>query len=211
MKIDFFILDSKPDPWGDYGDLLMHGMGGRLDDNDDGMLQLERAGPFIPPISLPGLPGIVVTAEFRKDIEQSSLTGFEFRPIEKTHIVSIPWHDGSRDSEEPLHYPEGGEPENYILRLPHHNGLALQFGDLWELAPKDVCYTTRKSRIVNSRDEITLVTEGWDGSDIFRADGVLYNYVSLKARDWFAARVSELLVFHDAITSPTPPTDQLRA
>ena len=206
----FYILQRKSDPWGGYGDMLMHGMAGRTSIDAGEILELQRAGPFVPPISQPGLPGIVVTDDFRKQIEQSSLKGITFRPVQKTRIVNIAWHDGLRDADEPLRYPKEGEPENYILRLPHHRGVAEQIGVLWELAPRQVCYTTRGPRIVQSNNEITLVTEGWDGSDVFLAEGVLYCYVSGRARDWLLAHVPEYVDFESAVTSPTKPPDQER-
>ena len=203
MGNTFFILMKADDPWGDYGDVLMHGDAGR---SDDGVLQLERTAPFVPPISLPGLSGIVVTDRFRKEIEQTMLRGFTFRSIEKTRIVRIPWHDGSRNTEEPPEYPDSGEPENYILGQSHDHQAAKEVGDLWELVPSMTCYTTRKSRIVNSHDDITLVTENWDGSDIFVVDGVLYHYVTLQARDWFLSRVPKLITFGKAVKSSAPPS-----
>jgi hypothetical protein len=206
MKPTFFILGKANDPWGDYGDSLMHGDAGR---SADGALQLQRAAPFVPSISFPGLPGIIVTDRFRHDLEESPLQGITFESIEKHRIVNIAWHDGSRNTDEPPEYPETGEPEDYILGQPHDPRLAEQIGDLWELVPPKMCYTTRKTRIVTSRDEITLVTGDWSGSDLFMADGVLYYYITTRARDWFTARVPELLVFHNAVASSTPPPDQL--
>ena len=206
MEDAFFILEKADDPWGDYGDSLMHGDAGR---STDGLLQLYRSAPFVPPISLPGL-GIVVTGRFRSEIEQSPLKGFTFRSVEKKHIVNIAWHDASRKTDEPPEYPDSGEPEDYILGRPHDPHLSDQIGDLWELHPARICYTTRKSRIVNSRDEITLVTTDWDGSDVFMADGVLYHYVTTRARNWFRERVPELLAFGNAVTSSIPPSDQQR-
>lgn len=201
MENQFYILNKPDDPWGDYGDILMHGMSAHLGRNEDGILQLERCGPFIPPISMPGLGDIVVTEAFRNKLHESQLNGFEFRPISKVHIALQSWHDGSREAREPSHYPKGGEPESYILTLPHDEELAAKMGSLWELVPNEVCYTTRTSRIVSSRKEITLATEDWDDSDIFRAEGVLFNYISQKAQDWLSDRVPEFVAFEKAVTS----------
>lgn len=210
MENQFYILNKSTDPWGDYGNILTHGMSAHRGRNKDGLIQLERCGPFIPPISMPGIGDIVVTQSFRNELLNSPLKGFEFRPVSKLHIVKNSWHDGSRNRPEPFRYPKGGKPEEYILALPHDRDVATQMGELWELVPNKVCYTTRARRIVSSRKEITLVTENWDGSDIFRADGVAFNYISQKARDWFEAHVPELVTFEDAVTSPVPPPDQNR-
>ncbi len=208
MDQAFYILKSIRDPWGDYGDMLMHGMASRA---NDGVLELERAGPFIPPISQPGMPGIVVTDAFRRQLEESSLTGFAFQPLRKTRMVNVPWHDGSRITSQPLHYPKGGEPENYILRLPHHRAVDEQIGTLWELVPTQICFTTRATGIVRRSNDITLVTQDWDGSDIFLAEGVLYHYVTGRARDWLIANATQFVDFTVAVTSPSHPPDQHRS
>lgn len=207
MDQAFYILNRVRDPWGDYGDMLTHGMAGRA---GDGVLELERTGPFIPPISQPGMPGIVVTDEFRIRVEESSLTGIAFQPVRKTRIVNVPWHDGSRGASAPLHYPKGGEPENYILRLPHHRTVSEQIGTLWELVPRNVCFTTRATSIARGSNDITLVTQDWDGSDIFLAEGVLYHYVTGKARDWLIANSRQFVDFKLAVTSASHPPDQHR-
>ena len=50
-----------PGDWGDYGEMLQHGMTAHLH-RREGMLSLERTGPYIPPITFPGLGDIILTA-----------------------------------------------------------------------------------------------------------------------------------------------------
>ena len=69
-------------PWGDYGNILLTGMTSHLD-REDGRLQLERTGPFVPPIALSGIADIVVTDAFRSALEASGLTGLRFQPVIK--------------------------------------------------------------------------------------------------------------------------------
>jgi hypothetical protein len=45
--------------WGDYGDMLRHGMTNHLDRSGES-LQLERTGPFVPPVTFPGASGFLV-------------------------------------------------------------------------------------------------------------------------------------------------------
>jgi len=71
--------------WGDYGDILISGMW-----VGDG--ELQRTGPFVPPISFPCTGDIVVTNESRRLLESSGLIGFLFRPVTKEHIVRLEWH-----------------------------------------------------------------------------------------------------------------------
>src|SRR5262245_31791236 len=98
-------------PWGDYGDILVHGMTGHLS-RKEGPLRLEWTGPFIPPITLPGIGDVVVTDEFRAELERSGLGRFGFHPVIKARIVELHWEQWDRTSERPAERPEGGEPEN---------------------------------------------------------------------------------------------------
>ena len=55
--MSYLVLRGSEPPWGDYGDVLVNGMssGGR---DDDGFIKLERTGPFIPPITFPGIHAV---------------------------------------------------------------------------------------------------------------------------------------------------------
>ena len=77
-------------PWGDYGAILVHGMSRHLP-RLDGLIRLERTGPFIPPITLPGIGDVVVTHKFRAAIERTGLAGLSFAPVIKTRIVEFRW------------------------------------------------------------------------------------------------------------------------
>ncbi|MEO0761413.1 MAG: hypothetical protein AAFZ09_06335 [Pseudomonadota bacterium] len=124
-------------PWGDYGQILAHGMTGdgtRLQGEGAPVVTLERTGPFIPPITLPwGEP--VVTATARAAIEEAGLTGCRFLPVTVTRCVRLAWQDWDLEAEEPRCYPAGGEPENYILRRKHVPELADALEPLFALDP----------------------------------------------------------------------------
>jgi hypothetical protein len=87
----FYILGKQGNSWGDYHQILMHGMSCHLDRAGD-LIQLERTGPFVPPISQPGIGDIVVTDAFRKKLEASGLLGLRFQPVIKKLIVHSDWH-----------------------------------------------------------------------------------------------------------------------
>jgi len=90
-------------PWGDYGSILASGMSAHLP-RKDGLMQLERTGPFIPPISLPGIGDIIVTDAFRAELESSGLSGFTFAPVMKARIVELNWEAwADEDGDQPLH------------------------------------------------------------------------------------------------------------
>src|ERR1700722_270859 len=93
-------------PWGDYGHILMHGM--TPGDRHQGLIQLERTGPSIAPITFPG-DGIVVTQAFQLALEQSGLTGFTFQPVIKRHIVDLDWEEGDITMDGPEEAPGKGE------------------------------------------------------------------------------------------------------
>jgi hypothetical protein len=119
--------------WGDYGDVLINGISWIEDENlNTEHVQLQRSGPFIPPLTFPSTCDIVVTDAIRKRLEESGLTGISFKPVLKVKLVKINWHEWDRDSR-PEKYPAGGEPENYILRRKNRPELHEQIGDLWEL------------------------------------------------------------------------------
>jgi hypothetical protein len=124
-------------PWGDDGDMLLSGMTAHLD-REDGLLQLERTGPLVPPIAITGIDAtgysqIVVTEEFKSLLETTDLCGARFLPVIKRHIVRLDWQLWDQTADEPAEYPDSGEPEDYILARPHDQAVADQMGALWEL------------------------------------------------------------------------------
>jgi hypothetical protein len=193
---EVFILRSGPAPWGDYGHILMNGMSQHLGLNPStGLIQLERTGPFVSPISFPGVGDVVVTDSFRKELEGSGLRGLDFAPVELSRIVELDWHLWDLDADEPPLYPDEGEPEGYILDREHSSELANYIGPLWQLLLKR---TAREERIpdVDSSDvTIRLHTESLGDLDFFRADTTFYNYVTARARDWLTQCVPNYVSF----------------
>jgi hypothetical protein len=57
----FYRIEGHPlTPWGDYGNILQHGMTAHLG-RVGGLLSLERTGPYMPPITFPGAGDVVLT------------------------------------------------------------------------------------------------------------------------------------------------------
>ncbi len=184
MQEIYIINPNTPVLWGDYGGILAHGMAER---NSDGQLELERTGPFIPPISFPGFT-IVVTDGFKQKLEHSRLKGLSFRPAVKKRIVHLDWEKWDWKAADPVEYPDSGEPEDYILETPHSSEVAEKLGVLWELAIEQQAEIVRVKtgpRILD--EEIWLRLDGWDGRDWFKARGVLHVYVSKEAKSWLEA------------------------
>jgi len=169
-------LEAPPSVWGDYDDILLSGMTSHLE-RLDGLLQLERTGPFIPPISFPGIGDIVIRDDFKKSLENSGLTGLAFQPVIKRHIVFLEWEKWDRTADEPAEYPSTGEPEDYILEKPHSPELAQQIGEMWELCLVEYA-------------EFKEAQMDW-----FRRKGTVKNFVSSRAKNWLEQTAPQFVSF----------------
>jgi hypothetical protein len=188
MAPAFFTINERsiiPGEWGDYGHILQQGMSGHSS-KQSGRLALERTGPYIPPITLPGIGDIVLTTEAQMLLESSSLSGYSFLPVEKTHIVELQWEGWNLDAEEPPEYPETGEPEDYILLRPHSPSAAKALGELWEVVVPKTAVILRRKRIVDSYKELRIDLSTWNGADLFRGEGYGPMLFSERAREWFS-------------------------
>ena len=157
----------KNDLWGSYGPILVHGMTGHQKRND-GLLQLARAGPFVPPVTFPGLHEVVVTDNLRRELESTSrIIPIEFRRVTKSHIVELHWHTWNLDADEPEEYPVGA-PEDYIFARPHSEEMAKQIGDIWEVILRQGGNVTliKKGRYDS---EIRIIESTWNGDHFFLA------------------------------------------
>ena len=179
---DLYILKGKNAPWGDYGNILLNGMTA-YSAKEGGFLCLERTGPFIPPISFSGISDIVVTNEFRVNIEKQQFNGFEFREVIKKKIVKLNWESWDQSADEPGEYPAGGEPENYILKRKHSQETSDELGSLWEVALPDVEGLQKEGGAVNATK--------YQGQDICRASRWGHIYISDRVRVWLENNYGE--------------------
>lgn len=192
--MQFFIIRECEPSWGDYGDTLLQGQATR--DNVSGLLQIQRTGPFVPPISFPGLREIVVTEDFRAQLEASGLTGFSFRPVVKQHIVDLDWQKWDKNAEDPKVYPRSGEPEDYILKGKHSPKTADKMPVLWELAVGQSAHVLREKDATSPTGVILhFQSETWNGDSLVRVPEVLYTFADLKAKEWLDSRVAEYVRF----------------
>ena len=194
------ILGKPRSPWGDYGDVLIHGMTSHLSRTVDGRLQLERTAPFVPPISFPGISDLVVTDECKRKLENSKLVGFSFRTVSKARIVESTWHNWDLNSESPAEYPESGEPEDYILMREHSPILESSIGEIWEVLLTESAKTERSVQEERRWDDpIYLLMNSWTGADLFRASNVGYIYASEQAQKWFNETYPDYVRFSDCL------------
>ena len=186
VSTDFFELRRPDLPWGDYGDILAHGM---ADYRGDKQWALDRTGPYVPPISQPSNK-VVVNAEFRQLLEKSGLTGLDFAPVILGRVPEIDWLSWEPYGPKSMKYPAGNEPENYILRRKHSAKAAAAIGTLWELQLSEGITAHRL-------DRYRLDPASWTGADFFlvRGERASGNYVSKKARDWLTGMAGEWVAF----------------
>jgi hypothetical protein len=167
----------------------------------NGRLALERTGPYIPPVTLPGVGDIVLTSEAKKLFEASGLSGFSLVSVEKVLIVELPWERWDLDVEEPAEFPESGEPEDYILGKPHSPNAATALGELWEIVVPCTVTIVRPRSIVSSYKELKIDLSTWNGADLVRGDGYGSILFSERARDWFSEHWGRYVKFDEFPTT----------
>jgi hypothetical protein len=178
-----------------YGDILIHGMSAHLA-RRDGLLQLERVGPYAPPITFPGVSDIVLT-DHVKQFVASTLPGVTFRPVILAKCVRIDWTEWDVTQNEPAEYPDSGEPEDYILSRPHNAALASKLGAFWELVP-DIAEAIQGQRG-------RLREDAYQGQHLIRAAlSGGYNFVSAQLREVLQAAASDWLSFSAAAVERKP-------
>jgi hypothetical protein len=172
----WFRVRNAPAPWGDYGRVLISGITGKRD--PDGRLEYERVGPYVPQVTIAGVSDVIVSNEFHEDLRESGLRGFDFREVNKKRIVRLDWSHWDRTAKEPLTYPPGGEPENYLERRKHDPALADQLGTLWEVL-------------------IRHTVDDPGDADLVRSAASSFSRIlaSSAAVDWLRLRVADLLAF----------------
>lgn len=176
-------LENRDTNWGDYGSILVSGLTAHLERKDD-LLQLERTGPYIPPLIISGLWDIVVTDAIKRNLEMSGLIGISFRPVIKKHIVELNWTTWDLNADEPPIYPDSGEPEDYILAGQHSESISKQIGKVWELV------TPTRGRVVDG----AFVDNGLR-ADVFKADNKGYILVTEKGKDWIERNAGDWVTF----------------
>jgi hypothetical protein len=186
---DLFRLLPVEAPWGDYGSILMHGLSTRLD-RLRGLIQLERTGPTIAPITIPNDNDLIVTQGFQLALQQSGLTGLAFQPVIKRHIVDLDWEEWDITSGEPEELPDDGIAANYILRRPHETRAADELGILHELV-----LSTGIAAWIDDNDVLHVKPETWNGTDFFHATEFRIPCVSAKARAWLEHHAGDYVEF----------------
>ena len=162
-----------------------------------GRLSLERTGPYVPPISLPGIGEIVLTSEAKELLDGSGLTGFSTETVEKALIVELHWENWDLNAEQPLELPDSGEPEDYILGKPHNESASALLAELWEIVVPATLTILRSRSIVSSYKELKVDVGTWNGADLVRSNDYGSVLFTERARDWFSSHWSKYIAFDE--------------
>jgi hypothetical protein len=195
------ITRRKMTRWGDYGDILQHGMTAHLG-RQNGRLCLERTGPFMPPITFPGICDVVVSSACRRLLKESGLSGFTFKQVNKARIVKLLWHEWDLTADAPEEYPESGEPEDYILARRPSDRVAEQMGDIWELrvpvTARAIIMPPKEGKFFGER---CLDPSSWNGTDVFREAAAPGGYGSVLVAEgvkpWFEKHFGDYIEFQE--------------
>src|SRR5262245_49236202 len=102
----YYALGSGTAPWGDSGHTLWNGFTEKCDEPGRPAILVSRTGPFVPPITLPGLDCVLVTDEFRQKLSAEGFSGLSFEPVGYRKVVPIAWEQWNTNAQDPLFYPE---------------------------------------------------------------------------------------------------------
>jgi hypothetical protein len=129
---------------------------------------------------------VILTEDSAQGFEDQGFRGAELNDCTVIKIVKINIESWDWDAEEPLRYPAGGEPENYLERRKHATDVAASMPRLfWINAPEMFSYSP-KSLLKDLRASPPDV-------DAFRTSMDLF--VSERLRDWLAERAGKFVSF----------------
>lgn len=198
---EFFEVNGPELPWGDYGNILHHGMTGHLGRDSNGCLQLERVAPFLPSIFFPDTTrDVVVTDQFKRLLSAAPFDDLHFTPVVKKRIVHLDWKSWDPCTQLPQCRPKDGEPENYLLASPHSPLLAENIGLLWEVTvPRSVECILEQTGLQRWQYDLYLLPDTWKGHHLFRPARGVRLFVSRFGKDWFEAHTSGCVSFRPAL------------
>jgi hypothetical protein len=187
-----YILRGAALPWGDYGRVLAHGVSRRLA-RVNGEIQLERTGPFVPPITFPTPAEVVVTSVFREALEASGLSGPAYQPVSVVTAVDLRWEEWDRSQPRPVVVPPSGEPDDYLQPAKHSTHCAKSIGSLWEIQAPNWGSGARVT--LGFRKYSYNIDLRPEHPDLFRLEGLGFTFVSDRGRAWLAEAVREWVAF----------------
>lgn len=181
----FYQLRASQAPWGDCGDILRSGLVAprrkRGSSAAELVLQIERTGPFIPPITFP-FDAIVVTEATKERMEVNTFVGLQFARARYSKVVRLNWHKWDVRAPEPQHYPASGEPEDYIVKAKNCDRTTASMPPIWVFNVP----STPDLQVLGSS---TFRLELAPAADIFRECSI--HWVSERMKVWLEANLGE--------------------
>ena len=161
-------------PWGDMGTILAHGML-LVPPAGSTLVHLARAGPFIPPITMPGGGTLIATNEVRRDIDTGMIGPAEVRSICKSSIIEYRWEHWDRSADDPPEPLLGIEER--LAKGTHSEFAAEALGELWELVLPVGARAAFVPRVEfarigwrSRRRGVQIDEQSWTGSHVFHVD-----------------------------------------
>ena len=185
-NLEYYILRNKEMPWGDYGDILFRGLLNVMDKNYNDLEypEMERTGPYIPEIYIANSINIVVVDKIKTLIEKSGLIGInKFKKVIKKKIVDINWTEWDMNSETPLFYPKGKEPENYILKNEHNKKIMENMPFAWTVEIDRKYRLKKLSERIDNKYFTDIGLENKPENDIFIPENMLFIIVSERFKE----------------------------
>jgi hypothetical protein len=179
----YYVLESGAAPWGDYGNILWAGF--TEEGHGPGEILVTRTGPFVPPITVP-FGRVLVTDEFRQKLSAEGFSGLSFEPVEDRKVVPIAWEQWNADAQDPLFYPETGEPEDYLLGATHDEELAATMPRLW-------AWSVQPTPNLQVQGSNTFRRELHPGTDVARE--YLIVWISERLKLWLAEHAGKWVSF----------------
>lgn len=177
----FYQLLGSHAPWGDYGHILRNGLLAPYQEGGSPVVEVERTGPFIPPITFP-FDAIVVTESTKEHMETDCFTGLQFARARYVKVVRLDWHKWDALAPEPQRYPASGEPENYIIKRKNCDRTAALMPTIWAF---DVPSTPGLQLMGSDRFRRGHAPN----ADIFREHSI--HWVSERMRVWLEGNLGE--------------------
>jgi len=123
--MNYYIIQNRQMPWGDYGNMLFEGLLTVVDKkyNPIDVHLIERSGPYIPEIYKANATNLVVREDLKEVLLENKISGIK-RVLETkiNKLVDIDWQLWDVN-DHPKEYPKDGEPYNYISKGKHDDNL----------------------------------------------------------------------------------------
>lgn len=192
-------------PWGDYGNILFSGLLTVLDHNYDDLEypEIERVGPYFPDIYIVNSCNLIITDRVKTLLDSLPTRGIAgYRKAVVKKIVNIDWQSWDFDSKDPLFYPKGNSPENYILKGENSLPLMKEKPEAWELLLSKEC---KMKQISSSQDHIAytnLALSSYPELDIFQPENMLFVVVSERFKEFIEQEGIFTLNFIELLVDP---------